>query len=679
MGTNSTWSKSAAPLHIVHLEDDPNDAALVRAVLEESGVPFEIAPASDRDGFVAALTTGRVDLVLSDYALPQFDGLSALALARELAPDVPFILISGTMGEDAAIDSLRSGATDYVLKHRMSRLAPAVQRALKEASELAARRATEEALEHERQFLRAVLDSLASGVVACDRAGVPTLFNPPLRSILGLPEGAISPEDWLASYQLYLPDRRTPVDSEPLERALRGERLRNVELTVLQRSGVERAVLASGQPIFDAQGTEIGAVVALQDITERKQLEEQFRQAQKMEAMGRLAAGVAHDFNNLLTVITGHSELLRRRLSDDGAAPHDLEAIEKASQRATGLTRQLLAFSRQQILEPRVLDLNSVIAEMKKMLERVIGADIDLAFQPARDLDKVRADAGQIEQILMNLIVNARDAMPSGGAITIVTKRVEVSDLAGRGGPVAGAVAPCGGPDAPIPPGRYALVSVTDTGCGMDSETRAHIFEPFFTTKGVGQGTGLGLSTVHGIVTQSGGHVAVDSEPGRGTTFGIYLPATSGSEEAGRPAPKDARGSRGAERILVVDDDDALRALVVEVLELSGYRVSEAASGEAALDLIERGRLEVDVVITDVVMPRLGGRELVHRLATVRPSLRTLYISGYVERDAGTFAVDLPAGVGFLQKPFTPETLLQRLRGVLDAPMTGGVAKGARP
>lgn len=671
------------PLRFVHLEDDPNDVVLVRSALDEVGLPLDVAVVSTRDAFAEALTSREIDVVLSDYALPNYDGLSALALTRQLVPGVPFILISGTLGEEAAIESLRGGATDYVLKHRLSRLVPAVRRALQESSDRATRRSAEAALERERQFLRAVLDSLATGVVACDGTGVPTVCNPPIRTLYGLPDEPVAPEQWGSYYRLCYADRKTAVGAAemPLVRALAGERLRNQELTIQRRNGTERAVLVNGQPILDARGYEIGAVVAMQDITERKQLEEQFRQAQKMEGMGQLAAGVAHDFNNLLTVITGHCELLRRRTPAGSAHLRDLEAVEKASQRAVRLTRQLLAFSRQQILEPRVLDLNGVIAEMQKLLARVIGANVELLFKPAPDLEHVHADAGQMEQILMNLIVNARDAMPSGGSITIETGNVSMTKP-DSSGPARRASADAttiegGTPTAAIPPGRYVLLTVTDMGCGMDPDVLAHIFEPFFTTKGAGKGTGLGLSTVHGIVTQSGGHITVQSELGAGTTFNVYLPTTAQPEAPSKHASTETKPAVGAETILVVDDDESLRELVTEILQLAGHAVVEAADGESALALMERGGAHVDAMITDVIMPKLSGRELVDRLGTVRPNLPTLYMSGYMGQSVEAITGDPRKGIGFIQKPFTPEALVRKLREVLDTPR--GAAQGLDP
>ncbi len=384
------------PVRIIHLEDRPNDAELVRAALDDSGLEYEVVTVSTREAFVAALGRESVDLILSDYALPGFDGLAALTIAQRQSPDVPFILVSGTLGEEAAIDSLRSGATDYVLKHRLTRLGPAVHRALEESAERRTRRVAEEMLERERNFLRALLDSLEAGVVACDQEGTLTIFNRATRELHGLPEHPLPPSEWASHYQLFAADGVTPLRTReiPLTRVLNGERLRNVEMTIRHTTGAVRTVLASGQPITDDHGRHLGGVIALHDITGRKQLEAEFRQAQKMEAMGRLAAGVAHDFNNLLTVISGYCELLHGRLQPGDPACAEVDAITHAGRRATDLTRQLLAFSRRQVLETRVLDLNEVVHGVRSMLRRLLGPNVQLGFSAAAGLGPIRPEPG---------------------------------------------------------------------------------------------------------------------------------------------------------------------------------------------------------------------------------------------------------------------------------------------
>jgi len=460
------------PLQILHLEDDPNDAELVGATLVADGLDCEVKITSTREEFVAVLEQGKADLILSDFSLPGFDGLSALEIARRRSGDLPFIIVSGTLGEEAAIESLRRGATDYVLKHRLTRLGPAVRRALNEADERRKRGQSEEALANERQFLRAMLESLEVGIVACDSNGILTLFNRATREFHGLPEAPLPPERWAEHYGLYDADGKTPLKKEatPLFRALRGERVRNAEIVILPKNGPQRTTLVAGQPILDAQGRKLGAVVAMHDITERKQLEGQLRQAQKMEAVGRLAGGIAHDFNNLLNVITGYGEMLSEHLPDGDPMGVKVDQIKKAAYRAASLTRQLLAFSRKQVIEPRVLDLNSVLEEMDKMLRRVIGEDIELTTVQGKQLGRIKADPGQIEQILMNQVVNARDAMPQGGKLTLETANADLDQAFTSRHPGARS-------------GPYVVLAVSDTGTGMDAEVQSHIFEPFFTTK----------------------------------------------------------------------------------------------------------------------------------------------------------------------------------------------------
>jgi two-component system, cell cycle sensor histidine kinase and response regulator CckA len=392
-------------------------------------------------------------------------------------------------------------------------------------------------------------------------------------------------------------------------------------------------------------------LAVLIDITIRLQLEEQLRQAQKMEAVGMLAGGVAHDFNNLLTIITGYSQLILNNLGTHDTNRHSAEQIMKAAERAAALTKQLLAFSRRQVLQPRVLDLNKLVSSLANMLRRLIGEDIDLSLNLASDLGAVSADAGQMEQVIMNLAVNARDAMPRGGTLTVETSNVELDENY-----ISQHIL--------VKPGPYIMLAVSDNGAGMDSATRARLFEPFFTTKGAGQGTGLGLSTVFGIVKQSGGSVQVYSEPGRGTSVKVYLP------RVGQPASMEAEAKakvvpRGTETILLVEDDEMVRNLVRESLEREGYRVMDAAEPLDARRMADGFRGPIQLLITDVVMPRLNGRELALQLMQKRPGLKVLYMSGYTDSAIVNSGI-LQKEVAFLQKPFTPTSLIEKVREVLE-------------
>ncbi|MDT4895401.1 MAG: two-component system, cell cycle sensor histidine kinase and response regulator CckA [Acidobacteriota bacterium] len=395
-------------------------------------------------------------------------------------------------------------------------------------------------------------------------------------------------------------------------------------------------------------------IVLAYDVTERGSLEEQLRQSQKLEAVGQLAGGVAHDFNNLLTVITGYSDLSLRRLDKNNPLRANLEEIKKAGERAASLTRQLLAFSRKQVLQPKVLQLNAIVADVDKMLRRLIGEDIDPLTVLEPSLGQIKADPGQIEQVLLNLAVNARDAMPQGGKLTIETQNVYLDNQDVRW-------------HTAIQPGNYVMLAVSDTGCGIDAETQMRMFEPFFTTKEQGKGTGLGLSTVYGIVKQSGGHLWVYSEVGKGTTFKIYLPRVDEVTERDEPRTTQAELPQGRETVLLTEDEEQVRQMTRMILEMGGYRVLEAASGEEALAIYKQHEGQIDLVMTDVVMPKMSGRELAQSLEVFHPGIKVLYMSGYTD-DAIVRHGLLDQEIAFLQKPFTPDALMRKVREVLDAP-----------
>ncbi len=414
------------------------------------------------------------------------------------------------------------------------------------------------------------------------------------------------------------------------------------------------------QPLRDLEGATQGVIGVALDITERERLTDQLRQSQKMQAIGELAGGVAHDFNNLLMVVKGHSQLLLDRLPDSSPLRPGAQQIERAADRAASLTRQLLAFSRKQVLQPRVLDMNEVVNGMIRMFSRVIGENIDMVFLPAADLSRVKADPGQIEQVLLNLVVNARDAMPSGGRLTIETSNIELD----RRYAVT---------HASVEPGHYVMLSVSDTGCGMSEETQSRIFEPFFTTKGPGKGTGLGLATVYGVVKQSGGYIYVYSEVDRGTTFKIYLPQVIA--ELDKPAGEVAAPgrARGSETILFVEDEQSVRELVKQYLGAMGYSVLEASDGLEALKTAADHPEPIHILITDVVMPHLSGPDLATQLGASRHGLKVLFISGYTDDTVFRHGV-LEGGVAFLQKPFNLKALANKIREVLDGQPVSAMA-----
>lgn len=503
---------------------------------------------------------------------------------------------------------------------------------------------------------RAILDSVEEGIYGVDLEGRCLFCNKAGAAALGYePDELIGRSMHLQIHHTRADGRLYPSADCPIHVAPRTGQAVRLEPEVLwRRDGTSFPVACAVRPLYDAAGTLIGSVVSFTDLTERKHLEAQLRQTQKMEAVGHLAGGIAHDFNNLLTAILGYSAQLLARRDPDAPDYRMLEEIRKAGQRAASLTHQLLAFSRKQVLEPRVLDLNAVICEMDLMLRRLIGEDIELRTIPAPSLGRVKADPGQIEQVILNLALNARDAMPDGGRLTIETANVELDESHAR-------------THAEVLPGAYVMLAVSDTGHGMDAATRARIFEPFFTTKPAGQGTGLGLSTVYGIIKQSGGSIWVYSEPGRGTMFKIYLPRVTGSLTPAEPSAQKAKPDRGTETILLAEDDETVRTFVGEMLAGLGYQVLVASNGEEAVQVAARHRGPIHLLVTDVVMPGMSGRALAERLARERLGLKVLYVSGYTDNAIIHHGV-LDLGIAFLQKPFTQDSLAQKVREVLDAP-----------
>ncbi len=504
----------------------------------------------------------------------------------------------------------------------------------------------ERALREANEHLAAVIQSSPLAIYTLDPASTVRTWNRAAEALYG----------WQAEEVI---GRPLPTVGQDLEdharlrdRVLRGEALRGVEVTRRKKDGTLVNISLSVAPLHDAAGRVTGMLSLAADITEMRQLEVQYRQAQKMEAVGRLAGGIAHDFNNLLTAIIGTTALVLEDLGLESRARLDIQEIEKAAKRAAGLTRQLLIFSRQQVLEPRVLDLNALVGNLERMLHRLIGEDIELRTKPAALRGAVRADPGQLEQAIVNLVVNARDAMPKGGRLTIETADVELDRSY-----VAAHV--------PTQPGPYVLLAISDTGVGMDVATKARLFEPFFTTKEPGRGTGLGLATVYGIVKQSGGYIWAYTELGHGTTFKIYLPRVAETAEAPESTPSAPTPVGGSETVLVVEDQEEVRKLTKRVLEARGYTVLAARNGAEALEIVARHPNRIHLMITDVVMPGMNGREVARLACARRSDLKVLYVSGYTGEAVLQHRL-LEPGVAFLQKPFTPDVLARKTREVLD-------------
>ncbi len=507
------------------------------------------------------------------------------------------------------------------------------------------RRRGEDELRQVNETLSAVIDTSPLAIVAMDLEGRVVSWNRAAEQIFGWRE-----EEVLGQVFPPLPADDTAFFRDNLERIRYGETLSGVERHRQRKDGELVDVALWNAPRRNAAGEVVGAISVIANVTERKRLEEQFRQSQKMEAVGRLAGGVAHDFNNLLTVITGYSQMVHDALPAGDLLLGYVDEVLRASESAAALTNQLLAFSRRQVVQPQVLDLNTLVANMDKMLHRLIGEDVELVTVLSPRLPKIKVDPGQFQQVLMNLVVNARDAMPDGGRITIETAAAKLKEIELPPG---------------LTPGDYVSLSVLDTGKGMDEETRRRIFEPFFTTKARGKGTGLGLSTAYGIVKQSGGDIWVTTEPGKGSQFRIFLPAVEEAAAAGIQSGLAPSVRKGTETVLVVEDETGLRKLVREVLHAHGYVVLQAGDVREALRICEQHLGAIHLFLTDVVMPYMSGRELAERATALRPRMKVLYMSGYTDVIAGQPAT-IDRKMPFLQKPFTPDTLLSKIRAVLD-------------
>ena len=628
-------------VRILLLEDNDADAELVEVELRRAELDFTARRVVTRPDFERALREFHPDIIVSDHQLPQFSGVAALELARARAPHAPFILLTGSLDDETAVEYMKAGAADYILKGRLTRLGPAVRGALE-------RERMKRQLREREEYFKSLIEQAMDIIAVLDADGAVRYASPSVLPLLGY--GA---EELVGQhiFDLVHPDDIGPALRVFAEGVATGQGGRLLGLQVRHKDGTYRSLEAIGRYLLDDPVVR-GVVINARDVTERRSLERQLLQAQKMEAVGRLAGGIAHDFNNVLTAIFGYADLLTEEFPAGSPARQDLEEIRKAATRASALTRQLLAFSRQQVLAPMVLSVNDLVDDVDKMLRRLVGEDVELRLILARDAGNVRADSGQLQQVIMNLVVNARDAMPTGGKLVIETADAELTEQYAE-------------LHQAVIPGRYVMLAVSDTGVGMDAQTKARIFEPFFTTKEKGKGTGLGLSTVYGIVKQSGGYVWVYSEPGHGTTFKLYLPRVDAPAEPQAP-PRETATLTGTETILLAEDDEILRPLTKGLLARLGYTVLDAESAEQALAVAGARQGPIHLLVADVVMPGASGRELARRLAQSRPETRVLYVSGYTD-DAIVHHGMLEPGLKFLQKPFTPAVLARKVREVLDS------------
>ncbi|MFO0554080.1 MAG: response regulator [Polyangiaceae bacterium] len=665
---------------VLVVDDSEDGAYYLQALFRAQGWEVEVA----RNGADALERARRAppDLVVSDLLMPVMDGYTLLKQWKLDATlqAAPFVVYTATYTdpEDEQL-ARRLGADEYIVKPveptellaRVASVKPAaapttasaqssdleldhtgvvVKKLEKKMAEL---NETTQMLKREEAALRMLdraIRAVAEGIVVGDarEPGRPIVYvSPGFSTLTGYSQAEI-----VGKGLAVLAGPGTDMEARrELERGVEAGESCAVELVHYRKDGTQYWCHVTVSPILDGDGVRTHYVCVLSDVSERRLLEAQLRQAQKMEAVGRLSAGIAHDFNNLLSVILGYSSMLLGELAPGGRAHDDVQEIHNAGERAKELTRQLLAFSRQQVLELRPIDLNQLVLDMKKLLERLLGAGVELSLEVHERVGKISADYGQIQQIVMNLAVNAHDAMPAGGVLTIQTRAVERTAHEG------------GGP-AGLPTGRYVMLRIADTGVGMDAATRERIFEPFFTTKAPGKGTGLGLSTVFGIVKQCAGYVFVESDVGRGTVFELFFPELEPTTAPG-PRTREAPSAtlRGGETILLVEDQAPVRDVTRVILERHGYRVLAAESGEEALAI--GPEVELDLVITDVVMPRMNGRELAERLAVLRPKTPVVFTSGNIE-DAFSKWKRSDLFRHYLQKPITPEVLLKKVRQVLD-------------
>lgn len=685
---------------VLIIDDEPANLEVLAASLERAGLQVLVAQTGERG--LDKARYAQPDLIMLDVKLPDSNGFEICRRlkAEGRTQEIPVIFITVLTEAEAKVKGFKAGGVDFISKPfqeedvlarvtthlRLRQLTQTLQKqneqlqiaqtALRQANEgleqrveertaelaranavlqeqINERRRAEAALTTERNLLRTLIDNLPDIIYVKDIESRFVLVNLPHLQRLG----AVSLDEVAGKtdFDFYPPDLAQEFYADEQAVLRSGQPLLNKEeRNRTKDTGVWRWLLTTKVPLRDGQGQTIGLVGIGHDITERKHLEEQFRQAQKMECVGRLSGGVAHDFNNLLTAIGGYTELVREALPSTHPAYPDLETIQSATQRAKILIRQLLTFARQQPLNPQVLNLNELILNLDKLLRRLIGENIELVTLPAPDLGYVKADPNQIEQILVNLAINARDAMPTGGVLTIETANTNLDGGYAR-------------QHAEISPGLYVLLAVSDTGTGMSPEVQARLFEPFFTTKEAGKGSGLGLATCYGIVKQHGGHIWIYSEVGQGTTVKVYLPYTTDGAAPALMAEEGAATLRqGHETVLLVEDEGSVRQFTRRVLDSLGYTVLEAPNGEEALRIAAEYGGDIHLLLTDIMMPRLGGKALADRLQARQPGLKVLFMSGYTDNGIVQNGL-LEADIAFLQKPFSPEELARKVWQVLEA------------
>lgn len=650
-------------IHVLLIEDNAVDARLVKGMLEqhESGI-FAVKHASNLEEGLRSFAPECVyQVILLDLGLPDSAGLETLRRIMPQANGASVVVLTGVQDEELGVAALREGAHDYIIKGQIT--SGQLRRTLRFAierrrlsgelrAEIKQRTRAQEALQLSEQRYRLLSEAAPIGILLADEQGklidantqALCMFGYNREELIGEPIEILLPERFRCSHQ----GHRSSYTKEPQARPMAIGK----ELIARRKDGTEFPVEVGLGPLVTSDGVLVSSTIV--DITERKKMEEQRRLSQRMEAIGKLSGGVAHDFNNLLTVILGCSDVVLEALPQDQPAIRKIEMIRRAAASAADLTRQLLAFSRQQMLQPRVLDLRAIVEQTQSLLHRLIGENIEFKVLLDSSLGRVKADPGQIEQVLLNLAINARDAMPHGGRLTIEARNVELDDSYTSEHQM-------------VIPGRYIMLGVQDTGCGMDQETQSRIFDPFFTTKELGKGTGLGLATVYGIVKQSGGYIWVYSELNMGSLFKVYLPRVDESVQPIKPRNPEAPAIEAHETILLAEDSEALREMAREYLESVGYVVLEAASGPQALEKAKEFHGKIHLLLTDVVMPEMSGPELVRQMTALRPELKVIFTSGYTSDAIARQGVLDPA-VAFIQKPYRPKALARKIQEVLAEP-----------
>jgi two-component system cell cycle sensor histidine kinase/response regulator CckA len=634
---------------IMVVEDESIVAEDMKAMLEGFGYAVPAVAFSGEEAVKKALDT-QPDLVLMDIVLKgQMSGVEAVEHIRSRC-NIPVVYVTAYADEKTVRRAKVTEPFGYLLK-------PFDARELQTTIEIALyKHQMDKKLQESEQWLSTTLRSLGDAVLSTDTQGYITFMNPRAEVLTGWTQAEAFGRH-VVEILLVRHETTQALAENPIVKVLQEGTtidLADHNLVLVARDGSERPIDDSASPIKDDHDNIVGAVLIFRDITDRRQLQEQLVQAQKMEAIGRLAGGVAHDFNNLLTVISVYTELLLSRRNRHDQLERYATEIKKAVDNATALTSQLLTLSRKQMLQPRVLELNALIGNMAEVVQRLLGQATELIIIRGARLGYVNVDPAQLEQVVLNLVMNARDAMSQGGTLTIETADIEWEELQARryGG---------------VHPGPYVMLAVSDTGCGMDATIRSRLFEPFFTTKSGGRGTGLGLSIVYGIVSQSGGHIEVDSAPGRGAVFRVYLPRIEKLAVAQKPSASAMKLEQGSETVLLVEDEDEVRAAVCESLRMRGYTVLKARHGKEALMICRRHEGPIHLLLTDVVMPQMTGPKLAQRIFLLRPEIKVLYVSGYTS-DALAQRNMMDPGTAFLQKPFTPDMLARQVRAVLDPP-----------